>query len=151
MASSTNHHFIFVLITILVIFKTSLAFGNFLSVNGGFPFSPKHVVIINILNSHEILVVHCRNKGKVLGFRALQSQEQIDFRFHVNLRRTTTYTCTFSWPGNAKTFDIFRVDRDDNSKSTCGICKECIWYICESGPCRARRDGGAPFCFSWTS
>ncbi|KAG7655567.1 Plant self-incompatibility S1 [Arabidopsis suecica] len=151
MASSTNHQFISVLITILVIFKTSLAFENYSSVDVDLPFAPKHVIIINTLNPHERLVVHCRNKGKDLGVHALEPQEQIDFRFRVNLRKTTTYTCTFSWPGNAKTFDIFKVDRDDNSKSTCGICRECIWYICETGPCRARRDGGAPFCFSWTS
>ncbi|XP_019094918.1 PREDICTED: uncharacterized protein LOC109130173 [Camelina sativa] len=151
MASSTYQLFIFVLITFLVIFETSLAIGNFSPVDGSLLFSPKHVVIYNTLNSHEGLVVHCRNKEKDLTFPAIQSQQSVGFSFRVNLRRTTTYTCTFSWAGNVKTFDIFRTDRDDNSKSVCGICKECIWYINESGPCRVRRDGGAPYCFQWPS
>ncbi|KAG7655566.1 Plant self-incompatibility S1 [Arabidopsis suecica] len=151
MASSTNHQFISMLITVLVIFKTSLAFENFSSVDGNFPFSPKHVIIINTLHPHGKLYVHCRNKGEDLGLHKIEYREQIDFRFRVNLRRTTTYTCKFSWSGNEKTFDIFRADRDDSSKSTSGICRECIWYIFETGPCRARRDGGDPFCFSWTS
>ncbi|KAL1194528.1 putative S-protein [Cardamine amara subsp. amara] len=151
MISSTYHYFIFVLVTYLVVFKMSLAIENISIVDGDLPFPPKHVMIINTLLTHGALVVHCRNKGKDLGFKAILYQERFNFSFRVNLRRTTTYTCTFSWPENTKTFDIFRVDRDDNPKSICGICRECIWLISESGPCRARRDGGPPYCFSWAS
>ncbi|KAJ0247581.1 S-protein [Hirschfeldia incana] len=31
-----------------------------------------------------------------------------------------------------------------------GVCRDCIWHISESGPCRIRRDGGSPYCFPWT-
>ncbi|EOA32970.1 hypothetical protein CARUB_v10016300mg [Capsella rubella] len=149
MASSTKYHFIFLLITFLVTSETCLASVNFSPVDGSLLFSQKHVVIYNTLNSHDAMVVHCKNKGEDLTFPAIQSQQSVGFKFRVNLRRTTTYTCTFTWPGNAKTFDIFRADRDDNSKSKIGVCSECIWYVTESGPCRVRRDGGTPYCFPW--
>ncbi|KAF8088777.1 hypothetical protein N665_0530s0032 [Sinapis alba] len=149
MASSTNRHFIFVLITFIIILTTSLSCGH--SIVGDILFLPKHVVITNKLVTREGMVLHCRNKGKDLGFKAILADESFDFRFHLNIRRTAVYTCTFSWPGNVKKFDIFRADRDDNPKSTCGVCRECIWYISEPGPCRIKCDGGSPYCFPWAS
>ncbi|CAF2254674.1 unnamed protein product [Brassica napus] len=145
----TNRHLIFVLITYLIILRTSLSLEH--SVNGDVPFLPKHVMITNKLVTREGMVLHCRNKGKDLGFKAILADESFDFRFHLNIRRTAVYTCTFSWHGNVKRFDIFRADRDDNPRSTCGICRECIWHISESGPCRMKRDGGSSYCFPWAS
>ncbi|CAH8390904.1 unnamed protein product [Eruca vesicaria subsp. sativa] len=149
MASSSNIHFVFVLITFLAILKTSLSWGNISSVDGIIPFSPKHVVITNKLVAQFGLLVHCTNKGTDLGVRSVLINQSFDFKFRVNLRKTTNYSCIFSWPGIVKTFDIFRADRDDSSKSKCGICSECIWQISESGPCRIKRDGGPPCCFPW--
>ncbi|CAN8313176.1 unnamed protein product [Cochlearia groenlandica] len=149
MASSTTNHIIFVLITFLTILKTSLSFQNKSSVNGDYLFALKHVVITNKMATHAGLVFHCSNKEKDLGFKAILFEESFDFKFRVNLRSTTTYTCTFSWPENVMKFDIFRADRDDSTSSQYRICSECIWYIYESGPCRIRRDGGSPYCFPW--
>ncbi|KAF8095739.1 hypothetical protein N665_0323s0007 [Sinapis alba] len=151
MASSSNIHFIFVLITFLTILKTSLSFENSSSVDGILLFSPKHVVITNKLVAQFGLLVHCKNKETDLGVRSVLIDQSVDFRFRVNIRKTTNYSCIFSWPGIVRTFDIFRADRDDSSTSKCGICSECIWYISESGPCRIRRDGGPPCCFPWSS
>ncbi|CAN8313173.1 unnamed protein product [Cochlearia groenlandica] len=149
MVTSTNHHFIFLLILFLTILKTSLSFQNNSWDNGDFPLALKHAVITNKLVTRAGMVFHCRNKQKDLGFKAILFEESFGFRFRVNLRSTTTYTCTFSWLENVMKFDIFRADRDDSRISKCGICRECIWYIYESGPCRIRRDGGCPFCFPW--
>lgn len=151
MASSTYHYCIFMLIIFLVTLKTSSSFKNCSSPNVVLPFLPKHVVIVNKLVTRAAIVVHCRNKGKDLGARAILPGERFGFKFRVNLRKTTTYTCIFSWPGNTRRFDIFRADRDDSSKSKYQVCYECIWYIFEQGPCRIRRDGGSPFCFPWAS
>ncbi|XP_018438705.1 S-protein homolog 5-like [Raphanus sativus] len=151
MAFSSNIHFIFILITFLTILKTSLSFGNISPVDGILPFSPKHVVITNKLVAQFGLLVHCTNKETDLGVRSVLINQSFGFRFRVNLFKTTNYNCVFSWPGIVRTFDIFRADRDDNSRSKCGICSECIWYISESGPCRIRRDGGPPCCFPWSS
>ncbi|CAA7029751.1 unnamed protein product [Microthlaspi erraticum] len=114
-------------------------------------FSPKHVIIINSLVTRATLTVHCRNKGEDKGMISLAHRASFDFRFRVNLRKTTVYTCSFAWPGNTATFDIFRADRDDNPKSKVGVCSECIWVIYETAPCRYRRNGGEPNCFPWAS
>ncbi|KAL0842888.1 hypothetical protein Bca101_016133 [Brassica carinata] len=148
MASSSNIHFIFVLITFLTSLKTS--FGNISSVPSQ-PFSPKHVVITNKLVAQFGLLVHCTSKDTDLGVRSVLIDQIFDFRFRVNIFQTTKFSCIFSWPGIVRTFDIFRVDRDDSSTNRCGVCSECIWYISESGPCRIRRDGGPPCCFPWSS
>ncbi|XP_020870576.1 S-protein homolog 5 [Arabidopsis lyrata subsp. lyrata] len=151
MASSTNQNFIFMLILFLVVHKASSSFGNYSSTEGFFPFASKHVIIINKLVTLATLIVHCRNKGDDLGVISLQHLARFDFRFRVNLRKTTTYTCSFEWPGNTATFDIFRADRDDNPRGKYGVCSECIWSIYEPAPCRDRRDGGQPQCFPWAS
>ncbi|ESQ34313.1 hypothetical protein EUTSA_v10009958mg [Eutrema salsugineum] len=137
MASSTNNYFTkSVLFSYLFILKPSSSFGNHSSTDGLLPFAPKHVVIINKLTTNATLVAHCTNKEKDLGVKEIAPGASFDFKFHVNLRKTTTYTCSFEWPGNKVTFDIFR---------------ECIWYIYEPAPCRAKRDGGASICFDWNS
>ncbi|ESQ29278.1 hypothetical protein EUTSA_v10023840mg [Eutrema salsugineum] len=139
MALSRNHTIIFM----LIILATTSSASALLS--------PKHVVIINKLVTRATLTVHCRNKGDDKGFISLGPGQSFDFRFRVNLRKTTVYTCNFAWPGNTATFDIFRADRDDNPKSKVGVCRECIWSIYEPAPCRDRRDGGQPNCFPWAS
>ncbi|VVA93806.1 unnamed protein product [Arabis nemorensis] len=144
MAYTRNHNFIFMLIPFLVILTTtSFASAEVLL------FSAKHVTIINKLVTRATLIVHCRNKGDDLGVVSLGPGDSMDFRFRVNLRDTTVYSCSFAWPGNTATFDIFRADRDDNPKSKAGVCSECIWSIYEPAPCRDRRDGGQPNCFPW--
>ncbi|CAN8313170.1 unnamed protein product [Cochlearia groenlandica] len=152
MASSTNNHLILMIFTFLLILKTSSSSPtNHSSTDGFLPFAPKHVVIINKLTDNATLVAHCTNKEKDLGIKQIQPNAKFDFRFHVNLRKTTTYTCIFEWPQNKVTFDIFRVDRDDNVKSEFGVCRECIWYIYEPAPCRSKRDGDNSICFKWDS
>lgn len=47
----TNRHLIFVLITYLIILRTSLSLEH--SVNGDVPFLPKHVMITNKLVTRE--------------------------------------------------------------------------------------------------
>ncbi|KAG2306952.1 hypothetical protein Bca4012_084093 [Brassica carinata] len=143
MASSRNQNFIFMLISIMIILATT-SFASAL-------FSEKHVVIVNKLVTRATLIVHCMNKGEDKGVISLGPGDSFDFRFRVNLRKTTVYTCSFAWPGNTATFDIFRADRDDNPKSKVGVCSECIWSIYEPAPCRDRRDGGQPNCFPWAS
>ncbi|XP_010462885.1 PREDICTED: uncharacterized protein LOC104743512 [Camelina sativa] len=151
MASSTNQIFISVLVLFIFVLKTSASLENHSSTDGLLPFSAKHVTIVNKLVSHAMLILHCRNKGDDLGVIRLNWKDSFDFRFRVNLRKTTKYTCSFEWPNRTATFDIFRADRDDNPKGVSGICQECIWYITEAGPCRIRRDGGLPQCFPWAS
>ncbi|WZZ10670.1 hypothetical protein YC2023_096591 [Brassica napus] len=100
MASSTNNQFILVLFSFLLILKTSSSFGNHSSTDGILPFAPKHVVVVNKLTSQAKLIAHCTNKEKDLGVKELLPGSSFDFRFRVNLRKTTRYTCTFEWPGN---------------------------------------------------
>ncbi|KAH0857524.1 hypothetical protein HID58_085785 [Brassica napus] len=126
MAFSKNHSFLFMLFPILLILVT-MSFAS----AGLLPFSAKHV----------------EDKGVI----SLGPGDSFDFRFRVNLLKTTVYTCSFAWPGNTATFDIFRADRDDNPRSKVGVCSECIWSIYEPAPCRDRRDGGQPNCFQWAS
>ncbi|AEE30738.1 putative plant self-incompatibility S1 [Arabidopsis thaliana] len=151
MAFSTNQNFIFVLFLFFFILKTSASLTNHSSPDGLLPFARKHVIIINKLVTRATLIVHCTNKGEDLGVIRLNPLDRFDFRFRVNLRKTTTYTCSFEWPGNTATFDIFRADRDDNPSGKYGVCSECIWSIYEPAPCRDRRDGGQPQCFPWAS
>ncbi|XP_018458060.1 S-protein homolog 5-like [Raphanus sativus] len=144
--ASRNNNFIFMLIPILI-FHATILFAS----AGLLPFSSKHVIIFNRLITRATLVVHCRNKGDDKGVISLGPGDSFDFRFRVNLRKTTVYTCSFVWTNNTATFDIFRADRDDNPRSKVGVCSECIWSIYELVPCRDRRDGGQPYCFPWTS
>ncbi|CAF1723433.1 hypothetical protein Bca4012_042474 [Brassica carinata] len=146
MAFSKNHSFLFMLFPILLILVT-MSFAS----AGLLPFSAKHVVIINKLVTRATLIVHCTNKEEDKGVISLGPGDSFDFRFRVNLLKTTVYTCSFAWPGNTATFDIFRADRDDNPRSKVGVCSECIWSIYEPAPCRDRRDGGQPNCFQWAS
>lgn len=149
MVPSTKNHFIFVLPSILVILKLSSFYTNFSSIDRLLSFAPKHIVIVNKINTGATLILHCRNEEKYLGIRAVQNGGQFDFKFHVNFRKTTKWTCTFNWPGHRATFAIFRVDRDDNTKSKVGVCREGIWWIYDPGPCRYKRDGGTLTCFDW--
>ncbi|KAF3484594.1 hypothetical protein F2Q69_00053487 [Brassica cretica] len=143
MASSRNQNFIFMLISFLIILATT-SFASAL-------FSAKHVEIVNKLVTRATLIVHCMNKEEDKGVISLGPGDSFDFRFRVNLRKTTVYTCSFAWPGNTATFDILRADRDDNPQSKVGVCSECIWSIHEPAPCRYRRDGGQPNWFPWAS
>ncbi|CAG7909467.1 S-protein homolog 2 [Brassica rapa] len=143
---SRNRNFISMLISFLIIYGT-VSFAS----AGLLLFSAKHVIIINELATRATLIVHCRNKGEDKGVISLGPGDSFDFRFRVNIRKTTVYTCSFAWPDNTETFDIFRADRDDNPKSKVGVCSECIWSIYEATPCRDRRDGGQPYCFKWSS
>ncbi|XP_019094929.1 PREDICTED: uncharacterized protein LOC109130183 [Camelina sativa] len=149
MDSSTNNHFTLLLLLFLFILKRTSSFKNHSSIDEILLFAPKHVTIFNTLATRTKLVVHCMNKEKDLGIRELPIGARFDFRFRVNLRGTTTYNCSFEWPGSKKKFDIFRADRDDSETSPYGVCRECIWYIYERGPCRGKRDGGHSICFSW--
>ncbi|EOA39295.1 hypothetical protein CARUB_v10012306mg [Capsella rubella] len=149
MAFSKNNHFKFVLLIFLYSLKKSSSFGNHSSIDGLLLFAPKHVTIFNTLATRAKLVVHCMNKKKDLGIKELPIGASFDFRFRVNFRKTITYNCSFEWPEREETFDIFRADRDDNETSPYGVCRECIWYIFESAPCRGKRDGGRSICFSW--
>ncbi|EOA37810.1 hypothetical protein CARUB_v10011983mg [Capsella rubella] len=149
MASSTNNHLTFLVLLFLFLLQKSPSLATHLSIDGLLPFAPKHVTIFNKLTTRGTLVAHCMNKETDLGIRKLPSGGSFAFRFHVNLRRTTTYNCTFEWPGNRVTFDIFRADRDDSERSPFGVCRECIWYIYEPAPCREKRDGTHSICFSW--
>ncbi|KAF2590747.1 hypothetical protein F2Q70_00040440 [Brassica cretica] len=101
MVSLTNRHLIFVLITYLIILRTSLSLEH--SVNGDVPFLPKHVMITNKLVTREGMVLHCRNRGKDLGFKAILADESFDFRFHLNIRRTAVHTV-----GDGLSTDILR-------------------------------------------
>ncbi|KAL0736900.1 hypothetical protein Bca4012_013110 [Brassica carinata] len=143
---SRNHYINFMLIPILI-FHAMISFAS----AGWLPFSAKHVIIFNKLVTRATLFVHCKNKGEDKGVFYLGPGDSFDFRFRVNLRKTTVYTCSFAWPNNTATSDIFRADRDDNPKSKVGVCSECIWSIYEPAPCRDRRDGGQPYCFPWAS
>ena len=67
MASSTNIHFIFVLITFLIILRTSLSYEHISTVDGILPFSPKHVVVTNKLVAQFGLLVHCTSQETDLG------------------------------------------------------------------------------------
>lgn len=151
MVFSKNNHFIFVLFSIFVILKTSSSFENHSSTNGLLPFAPKHVVIINELNSQATMLLRCKNKRKDLGLQVLHVEESFAFSFRVNLRKTTRYICTFNWPEHQATFAIFKVDRDDSPKSKIGLCRVCIWKIYELGPCRAKSNGTSLDCFDWDS
>ncbi|CAN6896717.1 unnamed protein product [Brassica oleracea] len=137
MVSLTNRHLIFVLITYLIILRTSLSLEH--SVNGDVPFLPKHVMITNKLVTREGMVLHGRNRGKDLGFKAILADESFDFRFHLNIRRTAVHTRTTSCNDNLGPSSQ-HLDANDNPRTTCGICRECIWHISEPGPCRMRRD-----------
>ncbi|CAN6903574.1 unnamed protein product [Brassica oleracea] len=139
MVSLTNRHLIFVLITYLIILRTSLSLEH--SVNGDVPFLPKHVMITNKLVTREGMVLHCRNRGKDLGFKAILADESFDFRFHLNIRRTAVHTTNCLDDLFRRASLVLIIDRAyDNPRTTCGICRECIWHISEPGPCRMRRD-----------
>ncbi|CAF2155625.1 BnaA01g33950D [Brassica napus] len=73
------------LFSFLLILQTSSSFGNHSSIDGILPFAPKHVVIINRINTRATLILHCRNKEIDLGIRAVQFEGSFDFSFHVNL------------------------------------------------------------------
>ncbi|WZZ51302.1 hypothetical protein YC2023_051409 [Brassica napus] len=55
------------------------------------PFSAKHVIIFNKLVTRATLVLHCRNKGEDKGVFSLGPGDSFDFRFRVNLRKTTQH------------------------------------------------------------
>ncbi|XP_010548977.1 PREDICTED: uncharacterized protein LOC104820286 [Tarenaya hassleriana] len=123
------------------------------SPNGAFPFAYKHVVIRNdMISSRATLSVHCRYKGKDLGLVKIPYDSSWGFKFHVNFFKTTRYRCHFTWPGQSKWFDVFKVSRDDTVGGPWPVCRECIWSVdgdTFGGPCRIRRDGKPPFCFGW--
>ena len=62
---------------------------------GWLPFSAKHVIIFNKLVTRATLVLHCRNKGEDKGVFSLGPVDSFDFRFRVNLRKTTVYIHLF--------------------------------------------------------
>ncbi|CAG7861341.1 unnamed protein product [Brassica rapa] len=87
MVFSKNHSFLFMLFPILFILVT-MQFAS----AGLLPFSSKHVVIISKLVTRPTLIVHCTNKEEDKGVISLGPGDSFDFRFRVNLCKTTVYT-----------------------------------------------------------
>lgn len=47
-----------------------------------------------------------------------------DFRFHVNIFKSTNFRCHITWyGGGSHYFNIFKVERDDNPFGEMPVCK----------------------------
>ncbi|GLT47519.1 hypothetical protein SLA2020_212110 [Shorea laevis] len=85
------------------------------------------VRIFNILGVGVELTLQCRSAGVNLGQHNISTQEQYYFTV---VPGTPVYSCSFVWPGNAHSFDIYVEKRDYEN------CKEyCFWEIKPNGPC----------------
>ncbi|CAF2260444.1 BnaA08g26570D [Brassica napus] len=124
--------------------------------DGVLPLAPKHVVIHNTVENGEVLNVHCKSGDDDLGLIRIPWDKYWDFRFHVNIWKTTKFRCLFTWyGGGSHYFNIFTVARDDTPSGETPVCRECIWEvgkesIGEKTPmCRVDRDGYTRYCFEW--
>ncbi|CAF1838083.1 unnamed protein product [Brassica oleracea] len=72
-------------------FRSSSMLSLLYELAGWLPFSAKHVIIFNKLVTRATLVLHCRNKGEDKGVFSLGPGDSFDFRFRVNLRKTTQH------------------------------------------------------------
>lgn len=87
------------------------------------------VVIVNFLGKNNTLNLHCQSKNDDLGVHDVQFTDFFEWRFDVNIWKTTLFYCDMS-SGNLKGhFDIFVAKRDMNR---CGNDK-CIWHVKPDG------------------
>ncbi|KAG7634552.1 Plant self-incompatibility S1 [Arabidopsis suecica] len=160
MASITNSHLtlLFLISSTFIIFTLALEFSDVTAEapDGFLPLAKKHVVIRNTVKNGEELNIHCKSSENNLGHIHLKHGHTWDFRFLVNISKSTKFRCHFWWyAGNKKFFnywfDIFTVSRDDKPSGRYPVCQECIWDLSDYGPegyiCRINRDKSEPWCF----
>ncbi|KAG7565830.1 Plant self-incompatibility S1 [Arabidopsis suecica] len=161
MASITNSHFIllFLISSTFIVFTLALDFSDVAAEapDGFLPLAKKHVVIRNTVENGEELNIHCKSSENDLGHIHLKHGHTWDFRFHVNMSKSTKFRCHFWWYAGGTDFfnywfDIFKVSRDDKPSGRYPVCKECIWELNQYGSediiCRINRDGSNPWCFT---
>ena len=160
MASITNSHLtlLFLISSTFIIFTLALEFSDVTAEapDGFLPLAKKHVVIRNTVKNGEELNIHCKSSENNLGHIHLKHGHTWDFRFLVNISKSTKFRCHFWWyAGNKKFFnywfDIFTVSRDDKPSGRYPVCQECIWDLSDYGPegyiYRINRDKSEPWCF----
>ncbi|XP_015887500.3 S-protein homolog 5 [Ziziphus jujuba] len=74
-----------------------------------------NVVIVNILGENETLNLHCQSKDDDLGVHYVPYADFFEWRFNVNIWRTTLFYCDMGWGNLRGHFDIFAAKRDMNS------------------------------------
>lgn len=100
------------------------------------------VTILNHLDSKSDLTVHCKSADDDLGLRHLHFEESFNWSFGINFIGQTQYYCSFQWNnGKLYWYDIYKAHRDSRE------CRNCIWWIYESGPCRL--DNMTADCYPW--
>ncbi|KAL9295121.1 putative plant self-incompatibility S1 [Arabidopsis thaliana] len=140
MASITNSHLIllFIISSTFIVFTLALDFSDVPAEapDGFLPLAKKHVVIRNTVENGEGLNIHCKSSEDDLGHIHLKHGHTWDFRFHVNMSKSTKFRCHFWWYAGGKY----------------PVCKECIWelnrYGLEGYIYRINRDKSDLWCFS---
>ncbi|KAL9295119.1 putative plant self-incompatibility S1 [Arabidopsis thaliana] len=143
MASITNSHLtlLFLISSTFIIFTLALEFSDVTAEapDGFLPLAKKHVVIRNTVKNGEELNIHCKSSENNLGHIHLKHGHTWDFRFLVNISKSTKFRCHFG------------VSRDDKPSGRYPVCQECIWDLSDYGPegyiCRINRDKSEPWCF----
>ncbi|XP_024931241.3 S-protein homolog 5 [Ziziphus jujuba] len=87
------------------------------------------VVIINILGENKTLNLHCQSKDDDLGVHYVPYAESFEWRFNVNIWRTTLFYCDMGWGDLKGHFDVFDAKRD---MKRCNY-EKCIWLVTRDG------------------
>ncbi|XP_006295524.2 S-protein homolog 24 [Capsella rubella] len=84
---------------------------------------------VSIQNENDYsLGVHCKSGDKDIGYRLLKKGELYEWRFRLNLKKTTLYFCGFHNGQIEKgVFDIYDATRDEER------CQICTWKAVEDG------------------
>ncbi|KAH7521865.1 S-protein homolog 24-like [Ziziphus jujuba] len=107
----------FILATAQIVFFSSPAIAKY------------DVVIVNFLGENMTLNLHCQSKDDDLGVHDLPYTDVFEWRFDVNIWRTTLFYCDMGSGDLKGRFDIFVAKRDLNR---CGNDK-CIWHVMRDG------------------
>ncbi|KAG7616196.1 Plant self-incompatibility S1 [Arabidopsis thaliana x Arabidopsis arenosa] len=119
------------------------------STNSVFPSSKRTVEINNDLGNQLTLLYHCKSKDDDLGNRSLQPGESWSFSFGRQFFGRTLYFCSFSWPNESHSFDIYKDHRDSGGDNKCES-DRCVWKIRRNGPCRFNDETKKfDLCYPW--
>ncbi|XVF85016.1 hypothetical protein PTKIN_Ptkin17bG0084900 [Pterospermum kingtungense] len=77
------------------------------------------------------LIIHCYSLDDDLGQHTLWKGQEFQFKFGLNLFRSTYFECTFKW--GSKSTDPFSVFTGNIESITCKATGNCFWKVTEYG------------------
>ncbi|GAB2228993.1 hypothetical protein Droror1_Dr00023127 [Drosera rotundifolia] len=103
-----------------------------------------YVHIINKVEDHAVIAVHCKSKDNDLGLHYLNYEETYQFKFRVNFWGTTLFFCGFHWHDKQVIGDAYDYSRDWDR---CPV--NCDWIVDQEAVYGVNKKGVYDVVYHW--